>query len=41
MQEVAENVRAVRVPGTAHFIAEENPAAMTAELLSFLGGKAG
>ncbi|MEO6840173.1 MAG: alpha/beta hydrolase [Bradyrhizobium sp.] len=41
MREVAENVRAVRVPGTAHFIAEENPAAMTAELLSFLGGKAG
>jgi pimeloyl-ACP methyl ester carboxylesterase len=41
MQEVAENVRTVRVPGTAHFIAEENPAAMAAELLSFLSGKPG
>lgn len=40
MMEVAENVRAMRVPGTAHFIAEENPAAMTADLLSFLSAGA-
>jgi pimeloyl-ACP methyl ester carboxylesterase len=37
MREVADNVRAVRVPGTAHFIAEENPAALVSELLGFLG----
>jgi pimeloyl-ACP methyl ester carboxylesterase len=36
MREVADNVRAVRVPGTAHFIAEENPAALVSELLGFL-----
>jgi pimeloyl-ACP methyl ester carboxylesterase len=36
MREVADNVRAVRVPGTAHFIAEENPAALVSELLAFL-----
>ena len=36
MREVADNVRAVRVPGTAHFIAEENPAALISELLGFL-----
>jgi pimeloyl-ACP methyl ester carboxylesterase len=36
MTEVADHVRSVRVPGTAHFIAEENPAALTAELLDFL-----
>jgi hypothetical protein len=36
MREVADNVRAVRVPGTAHFIAEENPSAMLSELLGFL-----
>jgi pimeloyl-ACP methyl ester carboxylesterase len=35
MQEVAENITAVRVPGTAHFIAEENPSTMAAELLRF------
>lgn len=35
MQKVAENVTAVRVPGTAHFIAEENPSAMVVELLRF------
>ncbi|MDB5610163.1 MAG: hypothetical protein JWP25_7063 [Bradyrhizobium sp.] len=40
MMEVAENVRAVRVPGTAHFIAEENPSAMVSELLSFLSANA-
>ena len=36
MREVADNARSVRVPGTAHFIAEENPAAMGSELLGFL-----
>ena len=36
MREVADDVRAVRVPGTGHFIAEENPVAMTEALLSFL-----
>jgi pimeloyl-ACP methyl ester carboxylesterase len=35
MREVADNVRAVRVPGTAHFMAEENPSAMLSELLGF------
>jgi pimeloyl-ACP methyl ester carboxylesterase len=29
----------VRVPGTAHFIAEENPAAMTEALLGFLSAE--
>jgi hypothetical protein len=28
MREVADDVRVLRVPGTAHFIAEENPVAM-------------
>jgi pimeloyl-ACP methyl ester carboxylesterase len=37
MMEVADHVRSVRMPRTAHFIAEENPAAMTADLLSFFG----
>jgi pimeloyl-ACP methyl ester carboxylesterase len=36
MREVADDVRAVRVSGTGHFIAEENPVAMTEALLSFL-----
>jgi pimeloyl-ACP methyl ester carboxylesterase len=36
MREVADDVRTVRVAGTAHFIAEENPDAMVAELISFL-----
>lgn len=36
MREVAEDVTGVRVPGTAHWIAEENPAACTAALLAFL-----
>jgi pimeloyl-ACP methyl ester carboxylesterase len=40
MAEVADHVRSVRVPGTAHFIAEENPAALTAELLDFFGSSA-
>ena len=39
MREVADNVRDVRVPGTAHFIAEENPVAMTEALLSFLSAE--
>jgi hypothetical protein len=41
MREVADDVRAVRVPGTAHFIAEENPVALVSELLGFFGATAG
>jgi pimeloyl-ACP methyl ester carboxylesterase len=37
MHEVAEDVGGFRVPATAHWIAEENPAALTAGLLEFLG----
>jgi pimeloyl-ACP methyl ester carboxylesterase len=40
MTEVADQVRSVRVPGTAHFIAEENPAALNAELSDFFGSSA-
>jgi pimeloyl-ACP methyl ester carboxylesterase len=36
MREVAENVTGVRVPHTAHWIAEENPKALTTALLEFL-----
>lgn len=36
MREVAEDVTGVRVPGTAHWIAEENPAGFTGPLLEFL-----
>jgi pimeloyl-ACP methyl ester carboxylesterase len=35
-QEVAESVTALRIPGTGHWIAEENPKALTAGLLQFL-----
>jgi pimeloyl-ACP methyl ester carboxylesterase len=37
MREVAENVISRRIAGTAHWIAEENPSALAAELLSFIG----
>jgi pimeloyl-ACP methyl ester carboxylesterase len=36
MREVAEHVTGVRVPGTAHWVAEENPEAFLAALLDFL-----
>jgi pimeloyl-ACP methyl ester carboxylesterase len=36
MREVAETVTAVRVPRSAHWVAEENPTAFTAALLEFL-----
>lgn len=36
MREVAEQVTGVRVPGTAHWVPEENPAAFAAALLRFL-----
>lgn len=36
-QEVAENVTALIVPGTAHWIAEENPAAFVAAVREFTG----
>ena len=37
MREVAADVTAIRIPGTAHWIAEENPSAFAAELVKFLG----
>jgi pimeloyl-ACP methyl ester carboxylesterase len=37
MREVAEDVRGCRVPGTAHWIPEENAQAFTAALLDFIG----
>lgn len=36
MREVAEDVKGIRIGGAAHWIAEENPAAFTLELLEFL-----
>ncbi|MGA3093341.1 MAG: alpha/beta hydrolase [Terriglobales bacterium] len=36
MREVADNVTAVRIPATAHWIAEENPRALTSALLEFV-----
>jgi len=37
MREVAENVTGLRVPGTAHWIAEENPDAFVNAVLEFVG----
>ncbi len=37
MREVAEDVTGVRVPGTAHWVPEENPEAFVAALLEFAG----
>jgi pimeloyl-ACP methyl ester carboxylesterase len=37
MREVAANVAGVRIPATAHWVPEENPAALTRALLDFLG----
>jgi pimeloyl-ACP methyl ester carboxylesterase len=37
MREVAEDVTGLRVPGTAHWVPEENPEALTAGLLDALG----
>jgi pimeloyl-ACP methyl ester carboxylesterase len=39
MHEVANNVTGVRIPDSAHWIAEENPEAFTAVLLEFLERK--
>jgi pimeloyl-ACP methyl ester carboxylesterase len=36
MREVADNVTALRVPPTAHWIAEENPRPLTSALLEFV-----
>jgi pimeloyl-ACP methyl ester carboxylesterase len=36
MHEVAEDVTGIRVPDTAHWIAEENPDAFVAALLDFV-----
>lgn len=38
MREVATDVTELRVPGTGHWIAEENPAALLDGLCAFLGG---
>jgi pimeloyl-ACP methyl ester carboxylesterase len=40
MREVADNVKALRIPSTAHWIAEEQPRAMTAILLEFVRNSA-
>jgi pimeloyl-ACP methyl ester carboxylesterase len=37
MREVADDVTGVRVPGTAHWVPEENPGAFAEALLGFLG----
>jgi hypothetical protein len=37
MREVAEDVTELRVPNAAHWIAEENPQALTDGLIGFLG----
>jgi pimeloyl-ACP methyl ester carboxylesterase len=37
MREVAEDVTGVRVPRTAHWVPEENPAALAAAVLEFVG----
>jgi pimeloyl-ACP methyl ester carboxylesterase len=37
MREVAEDVTGVIVPGTAHWVPEENPAAFLDALLAFSG----
>jgi pimeloyl-ACP methyl ester carboxylesterase len=36
MRKVAEDVTGLRVPRTAHWIAEENPAALAAAVLDFV-----
>jgi hypothetical protein len=36
VHEVAEDVTGIRVPATAHWIAEENPDAFVAALLDFV-----
>jgi pimeloyl-ACP methyl ester carboxylesterase len=36
MREVADNVTALRMPATAHWIPEENPKALTTALLEFV-----
>ena len=36
MLEVASNVRSLRIPGTAHWLAEEDPNALSAALLEFV-----
>lgn len=38
MRELAENVRGAQIPQSAHWIAEENPAALIAHLIRFLRG---
>jgi pimeloyl-ACP methyl ester carboxylesterase len=41
MREVAEDVRGCRVPGTGHWIAEENPQALATALVEFVKGSGG
>ena len=38
MREVADDVTAVRIPGTAHWVAEENPWALVDAIRKFTGG---
>jgi pimeloyl-ACP methyl ester carboxylesterase len=40
MNEVAENVTGVRIPGASHFIPEENPEAFASAVLDFAGSSA-
>jgi pimeloyl-ACP methyl ester carboxylesterase len=40
MNEVAENVTGVRIPGASHFIPEENPEAFASAVLDFTGSSA-
>ena len=39
MREVADDVTGVRMPGTAHWVPEENPDAFVRALLDFLNGQ--
>ena len=37
MREVADDVTGVRIPGTAHWVVEENPQALVEAILEFTG----
>jgi len=41
LQEVAENVRCLRVPRTGHWVPEENPEAVANALLEFAATRTG
>jgi pimeloyl-ACP methyl ester carboxylesterase len=40
MNEVAQNVTGLRIPGASHFIPEENPEAFASAVLDFTGSSA-